>query len=133
LVSPPTDESESASSSYRLPPAEDLLDPFTHALAEGIAGTIYCASVDGAPAVDTCGVLSNVRGHAKLPAPLNEILAVEPLVGTDGDSSLLLTQPVQHPEARLALGMSIGLGQLDIDDQTVAVPESALRDRRPCI
>src|SRR3990172_705715 len=66
----------------RLQPAEDLLDPLAHPLADLIAGMPGRASVDGARAA--VRVLGHMRGELQGPQRGDEPPRVVRLVGPDG-------------------------------------------------
>src|SRR3990170_8544096 len=66
----------------RLQPAEDLLDPLAHPLADLIAGMPGRASVDGARAA--VRVLGHMRGELHGPQRGDELPGVVRLVGPDG-------------------------------------------------
>ena len=76
------------------------------------------AAVDGGMA----GFLGDMRGHAGLPQIGDEIGAVVSLVRPERPAAgRAWCVPVDHLQCRLALGVTVGLGDLRLHDQPVAV------------
>ncbi len=75
----------------RLDPAEDLLDAFAAALADGIAGMAQGAPINGglAPFAGLGQMIVNgdVRHDLAFPQGLHETFDIECLIGTERDSS----------------------------------------------
>ena len=114
-----------ATSADRLDPAKDFLDPLAPALAVAVARMPGGAAVDGAaPAAVVLGDPRSsrgqaVRGHAQAARIPDEVARVIGAVRAHGlrsaDAALQLLKRRSLP------GPDVGLGQLDVDDQTVPV------------
>src|SRR5438105_3739908 len=115
------DVPELPATAHGLHPAEDLLDPLAHPLADRVAGMPSGATVDGAAAVG--GVPRQVRGDRQLAASGHEPASVVATIPGDGEpppptSASLTAEQIQ---ACLAFCEAGGLEKIQVDDQPVAV------------
>src|SRR5580704_532605 len=120
-VSLPTLEAQLAATSDGLGPAEALLDPLADALTDRVAGVPCGSAVDRSAAIG--GVLGDVWSDLPLAASLAEVAVVVGLVRahrstTSGAATAL---PAEHEQGSLGLGVAGRLGELEVDEQAVAV------------
>lgn len=102
-----------------LRPAEGLFDQLARLDAQGIATMARCASADRRTA-GPLEVLRNVRGDVQLLHVADKAACVVAVIGPQR-GMLCGGQILEHLHRRAALGSASGLGDLDCDDQAVAV------------
>ena len=98
-----------------VPTQVDLLSAF---LRQGVTGVAGGAGVDGGMAE----LSGDMRGDAGLPEFGDKIGAVLTLVGPEREAAGRSGRmAVDHVESRAPFGMAVGLSQVGLHDQTVAV------------
>jgi hypothetical protein len=98
---------------------EAFLDSRSLSLADCVTGMPCRASVDSATAAPPC-VARHVRRHTKMTAPDHELCRVKTLVTADRHAPRS-GDLLQHQQRGIPLCASVGLQQLCIHDQTVAI------------
>lgn len=112
-----TDQLSLGQTTHGLDPAKGLLD----ALAHLQAGFVALVPLDATIHRRVLVLGRHERRDLELSAALDEGLAVIALVGPDRGPLVLVAPTLQHLQRRLALGGTVGMGDLHVHDQPVAV------------
>src|SRR5262249_47363072 len=95
-----------------LPPAEDLLDPFTEPLAAGVAEVPRGAPIDHRPAAGV-DVLRYMRRYAQGTQPVHEPAHVVAFVGAEGPDGVPRgALAAHHAQGFLPLGLPVAAAKL---------------------
>ena len=133
MVAGPTEIARFAASANCLDPTEDLFDPLAPALALAVAVMPRRPAVDSAaPPTIVLGHPRSSRGQAmrghteraRIPDEVGRVIgAVGAQRGRPADpaSSAGQAAALQHLQRRLAFGVAVGLGQFDVNHQTVPI------------
>src|SRR6267154_5303822 len=100
-------------------PAETFLNALPFLLADRVAAVPRGSLVDGAAARSLL-ILRYMRGNVHMSAFGDELSGVKALI-TAHRKALIAGQLLQHQQCRVALGAPVGLQQLRVHNQTVAI------------
>ena len=100
-------------------PAEAFLNALPFLLTYGITGVACGSPVDGA-AARSLVVSRHMRGNVHMPTFGDELCGVKAFV-TAHREALIAWQLLQHQQRRVALSAAVGLQQLRVHNQTVAI------------